>query len=517
MSAYLLKDIIAFEGIEKRENIQIILLKQANSCFVSEVQNRYFILGRYLIFVQTHKNKKMDTNETNYIQFLGAAGTVTGSKYLISVDGYHLLVDCGLFQGYRELRRRNWIDFHFPPSHIDAVLLTHGHLDHTGYLPRLVKQGFHNPIYCTEPTADLAEIILKDSAKLQEEDTYHANQKGYTKHKPAVPLYDLKDVQKTLPLLSPRPVEEFIELNNNIRFRFRKNAHIPGAAFIEMDIKGKRFVFSGDIGRPDDPMLAHREHPEKAAVLFTESTYGDRYHPANNTEDILKKIIDKAIRKQGPLIVSSFAVDRAQDFMYAIWKMKKEGKIPDLPVYLDSPMGTNVSLLFLKYPEWLSMKPDIFGKVFQDTRLVTSIKETYRLAKDSSPKIIIAGSGMMNGGRILHYLEMQLGNPSATFILPGYQAAGTRGRQLSEGVPEIKLHGRYFQVRADVEHIKTMSSHADQGELLSWMSKIKNKPEKVFIVHGEPQSADALRVKIEHEFGWSCKIPAFLEKVPLEL
>ncbi|HFB61686.1 MAG TPA: MBL fold metallo-hydrolase [Bacteroidetes bacterium] len=459
----------------------------------------------------------METKETNYIQFLGAAGTVTGSKYLLHVEGYHLLIDSGLFQGYRELRRRNWMDFHFPPKDIDAIILTHGHLDHTGYLPRLVKQGFHSPIYCTEPTADLTEIILKDSAKLQEEDAYHANQKGYTKHSPAVPLYDLKDVEKTLPHLRPQPAEEFIELNKNIRFRFRKNAHIPGAAFIEMDIKGKRFVFSGDIGRPDDPMLAHREYPEKADVLFTESTYGDRLHPADKTEDILKEIIDKTLEKNGPLFVSSFAVDRAQDFMYAIWKMKKEGKIPDLPVYLDSPMGTNVSLLFLKYPQWLSMKPEVFAEVFQDTRLVTSIKETYRLAKDKSPKIVISGSGMMNGGRILHYLEMQLGNPAATFILPGYQAAGTRGRQLSEGVTEVKLHGRYFQVRAGVEHITTMSSHADQRELLSWMGKIKQKPEKVFIVHGEPQSADALRVKIAHELGWQCTIPAFLEKVPLDL
>jgi len=209
-------------------------------------------------------------------------------------------------------------------------------------------------------------------------------------------------------------------------------------------------------------------------------------------------------------------VDRAQDFMYYIWKLKKAGKIPNLPVYLDSPMGLDVSKLFLKYPEWLSLKISDFEKVFEDTMLVTSIKETYRLATDKKPKIVIAGSGMMNGGRILHYLEKQLGNPAATFILPGFQAEGTRGRQLSNGSPEIKLHGRYFAVKATIEHITTMSSHADQKELLSWMSQIKNKPEQVFIVHGEPHSADALRVKIQHEFGWNCTIPAFLEKVPLD-
>lgn len=456
----------------------------------------------------------MSSNK-NYVQFLGAAGTVTGSKYLFHIDGFHFLIDCGMFQGLRELRRRNWEDFPFPPKKINAVILTHGHLDHTGYLPRIVKQGYNNPVYCTQPTADLTEIILKDSAKLQEEDAEHANTKGYSKHKPAVPLYDTKDVEKTIPLLSPQEAEKFISLNENIKFRFRKNAHIPGATFIEMDIKGKRFVFSGDIGRPDDPMLVHRERPEKADILFTESTYGGKLHPHESTEDIIKAIIDKTIKKKGSLFVSSFAVDRAQDFMYVIWKLKKERRIPDIPVYLDSPMGLEVSKVFLKYPEWLTIDNDVFAKVFEDTITVTSIKETYRLATDNRTKIIIAGSGMMNGGRILHYLEKQLGNPAATFILPGYQAEGTRGRQLSEGSQELKLHGKYYEVRADVEHIKTMSSHADQKELISWMSAIKGKPEKVFIVHGEPSSSDALRVKIQDTFDWNCKIPYHTEKVPL--
>jgi len=452
-------------------------------------------------------------NNDNYIQFLGAAGTVTGSKYLIAVDGFHLLIDSGLFQGLKELRERNWKDLPFPASKIDAVILTHGHLDHIGYLPRLVKQGLHCSVYCTEPTADLTEIILKDSAKIQEEAAEHANKYGYSKHKEAKPLYDLKDVEETLPLLSPQLPEEFIRLNEKIQFRFRKNAHIPGASFIELDIKGKRFVFSGDIGRPEDAMLVHREMPDKADYLFIESTYGDRLHPAEKTSDVLKRIVDKMIANHGPLFVSSFAVDRAQDFMFEIWKLKKEGKIPDFPVYLDSPMGFDVSKLFIKYPAWLSMDSKVFYEMFKDTRIVTSVKETYALATDKSPKIVIAGSGMMNGGRILHYLEKQLRNPAATFVLPGYQAAGTRGRRLSEGSHEIKLHGKYYEVKASVEHVHTMSSHADQRELISWVSGITNKPEKVFIVHGEPQSADALRVKIHDTYGWSCKVPALYEKV----
>ena len=455
--------------------------------------------------------------ETNFIQFLGAAGTVTGSKHFLSINGFNILVDCGMFQGLKELRLLNWMDFPVPPSKIDVILITHGHLDHIGYLPRLVKQGYKNPVYCTEPTADLIEIVLKDSAKLQEEDAEHANKFGYTKHKPAYPLYDTKDVEKTLPLLNPVEVDKFYNLAGDISFRYRKNAHIPGAAFIEFNIKGKRFVFSGDIGRPHDPMLTERELPEKADILLTESTYGDRTHPEESTEEILKRIINKALERHGPIFVSSFAIDRAQDFMYVIWKLVKSGAIPDLPLYLDSPMATQVSKLFLKYPEWLSVEPEIIHNVFENVRFVTSVNQTYALATDKSPKIIIASSGMMNGGRILHYLEKQLGNSSATFILPGYQAVGTRGRQLAEGSGEIKLHGKYFKVRATIEHIHTMSSHADQKELISWMEKIENKPDKVYIVHGEPQSANALRVKIKDVYGWNCRVPMFLEKDELPL
>ncbi len=451
------------------------------------------------------------------IEFLGAAGTVTGSKYLLTIGDYHILVDSGLFQGIRELRRRNWDVFPFPASRIDAVLITHGHLDHVGYLPRLVKQGLKCPVYCTEPTADLMEILLKDTAKIQEEDAAHANENRYSKHEVAMPLYDLKDVEKTLPLLNPVPADTFFELTDKIKIKFRKNAHILGATFIEMDVNGKRIVFSGDIGRPGDAMLQHREKPGKADILFVESTYGDRYHPSVSTESIILEIINHAISSHGPLIVSSFTIDRAQDFMYVIWKLKHKGKIPDIPVYLDSPMGTDVSKLFIKYSNWLNSDSKIFADVFRDTRMVTSIQETFHLANDKSLKIVIAGSGMLNGGRVLHYLEKQLGNPKATVVLPGYQAEGTRGRHLSEGAPEIKLHGKYYEVKARIEHIKTMSSHADQKELLSWMSGIKNTPEKVFIVHGEPQSSDALRVKIRDTYGWEAVLPHYRDIFDVEL
>lgn len=451
------------------------------------------------------------------IQFLGAAGTVTGSKYLLSVNGTNLLVDCGLFQGLKNLRELNWMDLPFPASKIDHILLTHGHLDHVGYLPRLVSQGFKGSIYCTLPTADLVELILTDSAMIQEEDAEHANALGYSKHSPALPLYTVKDVERTLPLLRPHELNSFVSLSEGTRFRFRKNAHIPGASFIELDTGNSRIVFSGDLGRPDDPMLLPPDKPEKADYLIVESTYGDRLHPAESTEEVLLRIIQKSLGNHGPLLVPSFTVDRAQDFMYIIWKLKKENKIPDIPVYLDSPMGTDVSRLFLKYPDWLKLDRDVFKEVFKSTRMVRSVEETRTLARNSHPRIIIAGSGMMNGGRILHYLESHLSDPKATVIIPGYQAAGTRGRTLSEGADEIKIHGHYFKVRASIEHIHTMSSHADQGEILDWMSAIKNTPKKVFIVHGEPHASQVLRVKIRDHYGWACDVPQLRDKVDLQL
>jgi len=449
------------------------------------------------------------------IKFLGAAGTVTGSKYLLETETKKILIDCGLFQGLKHLRELNWLNFPIPANEIECVVLTHGHLDHIGYLPRLVKQGFAGKVYCTEPTADLAEIILKDSAKIQEEDAENANLYGYTKHSPALPLYELKDVEDTLPLIHPCEIDKCIELYNGIKISFRRNAHIPGAAFIELEANNRRILFSGDLGRPGDPMLQPPEKPEKADFVIVESTYGDKNHPEDPTEEILLSIINKSLYNHGPLIVPSFTVDRAQDFMYLIWKLKQENKIPDIPVYLDSPMGIDVSKLFLKYPDILKIGADVFIQVFKSTRMVTSIEETRHLAKNKHPGIIIAGSGMMNGGRILHYLEEQIGNPKATIIIPGYQAAGTRGRTISEGGSEVKIHGKYYKVKAQIEHIHTMSSHAGQDEIIDWLSALHNKPKQVFIVHGEPHSANALRLKIKDTLGWQCTVPQLMDSFTL--
>ncbi|MBU2651907.1 MAG: MBL fold metallo-hydrolase [Bacteroidetes bacterium] len=449
------------------------------------------------------KNKDLNIS----FRFLGAAGTVTGSKTLVTFPDYSLMVDCGLFQGLKHLREMNWEDLDQEALNASCIILTHGHLDHVGYLPRMVRQGFKGKVYCSQPTADLAAIILEDSARIQEEDAEHANRHGYSKHDPALPLYDQKDAKRAIALLQPVDVNEWFRLTDDLRIRFRMNSHILGATFVELDYRDTLIVFSGDTGRPFDPILGPPERPSRADFLIIESTYGDRNHPNDDTEEQLERIIKESAGSGGTLLIPSFTVDRAQDFLYFFWNLKKNNRIPDIPVYLDSPMGIDVSKLFIDYPSWRKLEHRAFREAFSHTRMVHSINETEALTRDNRPKIIVAGSGMMNGGRILHYLEQHLGNPASTILICGYQAEGTRGRLLKDGAKELKIHGRFYEVKARVAEIRTMSSHADQNELMEWISLIKNKPRAVFINHGEPQSANALRVKINHEKHWNCAVP----------
>lgn len=449
------------------------------------------------------------------IQFLGAAGTVTGSKILLRAGDKKILIDCGLFQGLKHLRELNWQSLPLDVSSIDAVILTHAHLDHTGYLPRLVNQGFEGPIFCSAPTREITEVLLLDSAKIQEEDAEHANRKGYTKHKPAKPLYDLQDAKNTIPFLTAQAEDEWFELAKGIRFRLQNNAHILGATHVDLDIFGKRIVFSGDIGRTDDPMLDVPDRPEKADYIIVESTYGDRLHPVVDNEKQFREILHKVMDRNGILIVPSFTVDRAQDFMYLFWKLEQKKDIPQIPIYLDSPMGIDVSKVFNTYQRWHKLGADVFSKVFENTKMVRSFKDTEQLALDNRPKIVIAGSGMMNGGRVLTYLKRHVGNPDSTIIIPGYQAEGTRGRSIHDGAHEIKIHGEYYPVKAHIEDIRTMSSHADQAQIINWLSGIEKQPECVFINHGEPHASDALRVKIHETFGWKVVVPQLDDNFPL--
>lgn len=441
------------------------------------------------------------------IYFLGAAGTVTGSKYLIEALGKKIMVDCGLFQGLKKLRQLNWEYLPVEAAAIDTVLLTHAHLDHTGYLPRLVKNGFRGKIYGTGPTLDVAEIILRDSAKIQEEEASRANEKGYSRHHPAQPLYDLKDVDQTLLRFEEIQLDQWTTLYPQIKVRFQYVGHILGATFIELDIAGKRLVFSGDVGRQEDALLFKPKQPEKADMLFLESTYGNRLHPSEDPEQLLLATIEQTFRKGGALIIPSFAVERTQTLMYLLWQLRKKGLMPDMPVFMDSPMGANVLNVFHRARSWHRLSEEECNQMCSYIHTVKEFRETWEVIDRKGPKLIIAGSGMVSGGRVLTYLTQYLDKPETCILLVGYQAEGTRGRQLQEGAHELKIYGKYYPVKARIQSLHGLSGHADQGELINWLARIRERPEKVFLVHGEPQAADALRVKIKDELGWECEIP----------
>ena len=449
--------------------------------------------------------------KTCHIHFLGAAGTVTGSKYLLKFPDKNILVDCGMFQGVKKLRELNWEYLPVNVEDIDLVLLTHGHMDHTGFLPRLVRMGYNGPIWGTPPTLNIAEIIMRDSAKIQEEEAEKANEEGYSKHDPAEPLYNTEDVEQTLPHFENKEEGDWIEISGDIRIRFQYNGHILGATFIEMDAYGKRFVFSGDVGRKNDSLLKDPKQPDRADILFIESTYGDRTHSETDPDVKLKEIIRQTIDKQGTLIIPSFAVERAQLLMYLLWQLREKEQIPSVPIILDSPMGAKVLDLFNRHYQWHKLSREECEAMCRKVRVVQSFEETWEIIEEDQPKIVIAGSGMVTGGRVLTYLQQYIDRPETTVMLAGFQAEGTRGRQLLEGCNEIKFYGKYHPVKANIESIQSLSAHADRSELLEWVDRIVENPEKVYITHGEPQASDMMRVKLRDEKGWKGIVPDMFE------
>ncbi|MBI6117305.1 MBL fold metallo-hydrolase RNA specificity domain-containing protein [Salegentibacter maritimus] len=451
------------------------------------------------------------------IHFLGAAGTVTGSKFLLETSELNILIDCGLFQGIKSLRELNWKDFPFKPTSIDIILLTHGHLDHTGYLPRLVKQGYRNPILGTPPTLGITEIILKDSAKIQEEDAERANNETYSKHQPALPLYTTPDAEKTINLFESINLNEWYQLSKNIKYRYQVNGHILGSSFIELDIFNKRFVFSGDIGRKKDLLLDPPNKPEKADYLFLESTYGDRLHPKDKSDEILTKAIKETLSNKGSLIIPSFAVERLQGIMYKIYLLAREKKIPKIAIYIDSPMGNKILGLFYSFAEWHKLSTTEMKDMLSYFNIITSYRDTWKTIDEKHPKIVIAGSGMVTGGRVLTYLRYLIDKPQTTVLLVGYQAEGTRGRQLENGAAEVKIFGKYCPVKAKILKVESLSAHADQEELLDWLSSIKNNPRKIFLTHGEPTALDSLRVKIKDLYNSELVIPNLYDITSLKL
>lgn len=451
------------------------------------------------------------------LRFWGGTRTVTGSKYLIETERAKILVDCGLFQGVKEQRLLNWKELPIDAAEIDAVLITHGHLDHTGYLPLLIRQGFRGRIYATDPTIAIATIVLQDAAKIQMEDALRANREGYSKHHPALPLYDIMDVEATLPHFSKRPLDEWFSPAQNVTARFRYSSHILGATFIELKIFDTTLVFSGDVGRDDDPLMFASKKPEHADVLLLESTYGGRFHPPDVRENLIKTLTTAA-GYGGTILIPSFAVERTQLLMVLLSELRREGKIPSLPMYLDSPMGIHVLEVFTRFPEWHKLSPQQCATMSSDFTRIREPEETLELAESKEPKIIIAGSGMATGGRVLTYFEHFLADPASTVILAGYQAEGTRGRALLDGATEIKMRGLYWSVAAHIMQIEGLSAHADEEGLLRWLETLDAPPEQLFLTHGEQEAARALQRAIRERYGWEAQIPELYDaiKIPLK-
>ena len=444
------------------------------------------------------------------IQFLGAATTVTGSKFLIRALGKNILVDCGMFQGAKELSELNRLDLLIAATTIDLVLITHGHLDHVGYLPRLVQQGYTNKIIGSAPTLAIAEIILLDSGKINEE--MNENEEACYD-----PLYTLADAERTIQLFEPVKEDQWIKLSSNISYRFKRNGHIIGATFIELKIKDKILVFSGDIGRTNDLLLDCPEKPKWADYLVVESTYGDKLHTNEDIENILSKLIQTTILNRGNLIIPSFAIERLQLLMYILWKLYQKNRIPNIPVFIDSPMGNNVLEVFKHFIKWHKLTDVDFNAMCNHFTIIESYRDTWNTIDDPRPKVVIAGSGMVTGGRVLTYLKQLIDQKTTTVLLVGYQAEGTRGRQLQDGVQEIEIFGKNHEVNATIVSIESLSAHADQAELLDWMSEITNIPEVVFLVHGEQKGLQSLRLKIQERYGWKVTIPTTFDFIKINV
>ncbi|PPE74342.1 MBL fold metallo-hydrolase [Solimonas fluminis] len=451
------------------------------------------------------------------LEFLGATGTVTGSKYLVSRRGRLLLVDCGLFQGYKQLRLRNWAKLPVRPSEIDAVVLSHAHIDHTGYLPLLVREGFRGPVYCTPATRELCGILLPDSGRLQEEDAEHANRHRYSRHRPALPLYTEADAVRALDQFEPRAPQQDFEAVSGIRVRLVPNGHLLGSVMVALDDGSRRLLFSGDMGRPDDLIMRPPQPPPDADVLVLESTYGNRRHEDVDPLRQLGDIVRDVTAGGGVVMIPAFAVGRTQTLLYCLHRLKEQGVIPrDLPVFLNSPMGIDATAIYNRHRDEHRLAPEECEAMFGAARIVNTVDESRALNQRQGPMVIIAGSGMATGGRIVHHLKAFAPDPRNAIVLTGFQAGGTRGAALAAGADSIKIHGEYIAVRAPVKTLGNLSAHADYGELLSWLGGFRRPPRRVYLTHGEPEAADALRRRIADQLGWPCEVADYRQRVDLE-
>jgi metallo-beta-lactamase family protein len=446
------------------------------------------------------------------LRFLGATSTVTGSRYLLQAGEARVLVDCGLFQGYKPLRLRNWAPFPVDPSSIDAVVLTHAHLDHSGYLPRLAKMGFRGPVYCTEATRALCGILLPDSARLLEEEAEHANRVGSSRHHPAASLYTEAEAQACLRQF--KVVADQVEVVPGLRASFRLQGHILGAAAVTFEHGGTRIVFSGDVGRPDDPLMLAPQAREQADWVVCESTYGDRQHPRDDLANELAAALAPVLARGGVVVIPAFAVGRAQLLAHAIARLQAEGRLPHVPLYLNSPMATEVGALYQRFPSLHRLDAAALRQMADATRIVRSVDESKQLNRRKGPMIIISASGMATGGRVLHHLVAFAPDKRNAIVLCGFQAGGTRGAALARGAKTLRIFGQEVPVNAQVVQLEAASAHADADELLAWL-KTAGAPRGVFLVHGEPDAADAMRARVAHELGWHAEVPEFGAEVDL--
>ncbi|HEY3171399.1 MAG TPA: MBL fold metallo-hydrolase [Thermoanaerobaculia bacterium] len=457
------------------------------------------------------------------LRFLGACGTVTGSKFLLEAGSRQVLIDCGVFQGSSELKEKNWTAPPFDPRSLDAAILTHAHIDHTGYLPRLGKAGFSGPVYVTPPTAGLLQYLLPDAAHLHEEDARYANQKGYSRHRPALPFFDANDATAALSLLRPVEFHARAEIAPGLAFTFRRVGHILGAAFITIEVGSRRIVFSGDVGQRDVPILKDPETPEAADHLLLESTYGDRLHPEGSPREEIGRAVGETVARRGVVLIPAFAVGRAQDVLYHLGSLQRDGSLPtDLPIYLDSPMAVSAADLYTSAlsehdleTEQLEQKG--VGPIEGPSiHFIRDRADSIALNGRGGPMVIVSASGMLTGGRILHHLRHRLPDPETTLLFVGFQAAGTLGRQILEGAQEVRIHGELVPVRAQIREIPALSAHADQHGLVEWAGALTSPPRTVYLVHGEPAAREALAAAVRSKYGWKIAIPAEGEAVELE-
>ncbi len=449
------------------------------------------------------------------LQFLGGAGTVTGSKYLLSFGDKKILVDCGLFQGVKSLRLQNWERFPVNPSEIDAIILTHAHIDHSGYIPLFVKNGFKGRVYSTPATRDLCEILLPDAGFLAEEEAAYLNKHKKSKHSPALPLFTLEEAKASLSSFETIPFNSIKDIFSNVRFEFKYAGHILGASSVIVTIGKIRIGFTGDVGRPNNPIFFEPTPMPPVDYLITESTYGNRRHESVDPSLELEKIIKEVELSKGVIVIPSFAVGRAQEIMYYLWQLKKSHRIPAIPMYLNSPMATDVNALFIKHHELHKLSEAESKELCHVVKYVRSVEESISLNKKSGPMLIISASGMISGGRVLHHIKQFGPLESTVIVLAGFQAAGTRGEALEGGSSEIKIHGAYVPIRAKVKVLGNMSAHADYCEIVDWLKGSQLKPKAVFVTHGEASAADALRLRLTDTFGWNCLVPVQGQSVEL--